>query len=453
MKKQRTKYVCQSCGYTAFKWLGRCPECGNWNTFVEELETGKTKGKNYSKNTISPVSVSSITEDSYKRLITGIDEFDRVLGGGIVPGSVVLIGGEPGIGKSTLLLQVCDSLVKKNLKVLYISGEESLSQIKSRAARTGINSENLFLAAETDTDAVCSFLEKNTFDLVIIDSIQTVYSDNLDSMPGNISQVRYSGHKLTSVAKDTQIPVILIGHVNKEGSLAGPRVLEHLVDVLILMEGDNNYFRLLRPIKNRFGSTQEVGIFEMTGSGLKQVLNPSEFLASHHEKPTSGTVVTASLEGTRSLLVEVQALVAQTNYGVPQRTVSGIDQRRLSIILAVLEKSARIHFGSKDVFATVAGGLKINEPSVDLAVACAVVSSYFSKPLDLKTVVVGEIGLTGEIRGVSGTESRIKEAERLGYETIVLPEQNVASLNKDYKKIRIIGKSTLKQVINELFGK
>jgi len=420
MKKNRSKYVCQSCGYQAYRWLGKCPECGAWNSFVEEIDT-KSSVKSSRKSTAVPYPIESIKEEDHKRIVTGINEFDRVLGGGIVPGSVALIGGAPGIGKSTLLLQICSSLINKGMTVLYVSGEESLSQIKSRAVRIGITGGNLLLASETDTDDIAGLIENQRPDLAIVDSIQTVYSSNLETMPGNISQVRYSGHILTSTAKKTQVPLFLVGHVNKEGSIAGPRVLEHLVDVLILMEGDNNYFRLLRPVKNRFGSTQEVGIFEMTGKGLKEVHNPSEFLASHHEKPTPGTVVNAALEGTRSLLVEVQALVSATNYGIPQRTVTGVDSRRLAIILAVIEKIAGLRFGTKDVFATIAGGLKITEPSVDMAVACAVISSYFSIPVDLKTVIAGEIGLTGEIRGVPNAESRIKEAQRLGYTTIILP--------------------------------
>ncbi len=451
MKRDRSKYVCQSCGYESLKWLGKCSECGSWNSFIEEsigLEKGKRKKTVAIKN--RPVPVTEVGEVHEKRLMTGIEEFDRVLGGGIVMGSVNLLGGAPGVGKSTLLLQIGAELARQGKKVLYISGEESLNQMKMRADRLSVHSDRFYLLSETDIEAIVALLREEKPEMAVIDSIQTVLASDLESLPGNVSQVRFCGYLITVAAKEEQIPLFLVGHVTKEGSIAGPRVLEHLVDSLLLLEGDGQHdYRLLRAVKNRFGSTNEIGLFEMTDQGVHEVAQPSEYLLAQRHPDISGTVVTVSLEGTRPLLVEVQALVTPTSYGIPQRTTTGIDSRRLAILLAVLEKRLGLRFGNQDVFVNAAGGIRLTEPGVDLAVALALVSSLKEKPVHAKAVVVGEIGLAGEIRGVSQIEKRITESERLGFDQFIFPK---SSQPKKIKRngIQLIGMETVDQAVKHL---
>ena len=420
-----------------------------WNCFVEEQVQGKKPDQQIRlKSSGKPVSINSVPNHTENRLQSGIEEFDRILGGGIVPGAVMLVGGAPGMGKSTLLLQVCAALADKQKKILYISGEESQVQIKLRAERLLIQSDSFYLLTETNVEFIEQIIKSERPDFVVVDSIQTISSQVLESLPGNVSQVRYCGHILTKVAKEGNIPFFLIGHVTKEGTLAGPRVLEHLVDGLLLLEGDNQHiYRLLRAVKNRFGSTNEVGIFEMTDSGMQEVKNPSEYLLSQKQDNASGSVITVSLEGTRPLLVEVQALVTPTSYNIPQRTATGVDARRLSIILAVLEKRIGLRFGTQDVFVNAAGGMRLTEPGVDLAVAVALVSSQKEKLVNKNTVVMGEVGLAGEIRGISQIEKRIKEAKRMGFKTAVLPKSSQMSLTMK-PNIETIGVKTVNEAIS-----
>jgi len=452
MAKSKTIYICQSCGYESYRWMGKCPDCGSWNTFQEELVTHLKKGSTKKVKSVKKIiPISEISTQSESRLETGIGELDRVLGGGIVDGSVILIGGAPGMGKSTLLLQVCGALAANHQNILYISGEESLQQIKLRASRVALSDEHFFLAAENDLTAILTMLESYQPGLVVIDSIQTVYSDDMESVPGNISQVRYCGHSLTSSAKQLGIPIILVGHVTKEGSIAGPRVLEHLVDCLLLMEGDGQHqYRLLRTIKNRFGSTNEVGLFEMTGHGIVEVENPSAFLISEKRKNASGTVVTIILEGSRSLLIEVQSLVTATNYGIPQRTTTGFDHRRLTMLIAVLEKRIGLRFGNQDVFVNIAGGIRLQDPAADLAVTAALVSSLRNQPVPSDTAIVGEVGLTGEVRGVLQIEKRISEASRLGFKHLFIPKTKDFEQNSK-KNIKVTGVHTLEEMLEEIF--
>lgn len=450
-KKIKSKYVCQACGYESPRWMGKCPECGQWNVFVEEqIESNLKRRPGSSKIVPKSISLNAIQEPEVLRVHTGIKEFDRVLGGGIVVGSVILVGGAPGIGKSTLLLQVCSKIANQGKKVLYISGEESLQQIKLRADRLSIRSDNLKLLSETDLESIASVFRVDKPDFCVVDSIQTVYHSELESLPGNVSQVRTCGYTLSVVAKEEQIPVFLVGHVTKEGSIAGPRVLEHLVDGLLLMEGDEQHvYRLLRAVKNRYGSTNEVGLFEMTDKGIIEVANPSECLLSQRRDDSSGSVVTVSLEGTRPLLVEVQALVASTSYGIPQRITTGIEHRRLAILLAVLEKRIGFKFGTQDVFINAAGGLYIGEPAVDLAVLAAIASSLKDRPIDPRLAVVGEVGLSGEVRGVSQIERRIGEVERLGFKKIMLPNIGLSELQKK-TKLKLVGVNRVGEAVQKL---
>ena len=453
MKKQRTKYVCQSCGYESPKWLGKCMDCGSWNSFVEEVVASKSSKRPIPASPNNrPVAIDQIPVAEQKRMRSGIGEFDRVLGGGIVLGSVFLIGGAPGIGKSTLLLQICAALTNQNKSVLYVSGEESLQQIKMRADRLSIISNKLILLSETDVESIKALILEEKPDLVVVDSIQTVYSQELESLPGNVSQVRLCGHTLTMTAKQVGIPLFLVGHMTKDGSIAGPRVLEHLVDGLLLLEGDEQHlYRLLRSAKNRFGSTNEVGIFEMTDLGIQEVKNPSEYLLSQGKIHASGTAITVSLQGTRPFLVEVQALVTSTSYGVPQRAATGIDHRRLSILLAVLEKRLGMRFGTQDVFVNAVGGLYLKEPAVDLALALALVSSLRDKPLNGKAAVVGEIGLTGEVRGIAHIEKRVSEVHRLGLEKLFLPKGNLKGI-RNKTGIQLVGVESISEAVKALMG-
>jgi DNA repair protein RadA/Sms len=431
MSRVQTKYVCQSCAYESPRWIGKCPNCGEWNTFVEELadrtKPSKAKRSSLIANISAPTPLVDVQADAQPRLSTGIPEFDRVLGGGIVAGSVVLIGGDPGIGKSTLMMQVAASLPSK--VVLYITGEESISQIKIRSERLEVKpSRNLLLLAETNLHLINALLDTHSPDLVIVDSIQTMYRPEMESAPGTVGQVREAAALFNRLAKTKAIPVFLIGHVTKDGLLAGPKVIEHMVDTVLHFEGEQHYaYRILRALKNRFGSTNEIGIFEMHDTGLREVSNPSEVFLSQRTYGASGSAVVASMEGTRPLLLEVQALVTPTNYGIPQRTATGFDSRRLQMLLAVLEKRVGVHVGQYDVFVNVAGGVKAMEPAIDLGMALAIVSSLRDVPLDSQTVAIGEIGLGGEIRSVSHIEKRMSEAEKLGFKRVLIPKSNLRS--------------------------
>jgi DNA repair protein RadA/Sms len=436
MAKRSTRYVCQSCGQSSQKWSGKCDGCSQWNTLVEEFVQPEVKGKGARRTASStdPMPIGAIDADRDTRIRTGLKEVDRVLGGGIVPGSMILLGGDPGIGKSTLMMQICHRLGGSSDAegtILYISGEESLRQIKLRAERLHALSERFLVLAETNIDAILHAIEKTRPALVVVDSIQTMYRPELESAPGSISQVRECAALLLQYAKSSNIPMFLIGHVTKDGIIAGPRVLEHMVDTVLQFEGDHHHaYRIVRGLKNRFGSTNEIGIFEMRENGLREVDNPSEVFLSERSRGISGSCVFASIEGTRALLVEVQALVSPSNFGMPQRAVSGIDGKRLSLLLAVLEKRYGLRTGQFDVFANIAGGVRIDEPAVDLSVAAAIVSSARDAAIDHSTVVIGEIGLGGEIRSVSHLEKRITEAEKLGFERVVVPKGNLKEKRK-----------------------
>ena len=436
MAKRSTRYVCQSCGQSSQKWSGKCDGCGQWNTLVEEFVQPEVKGKGARRTASStdPVPIGAIDADRDARIRTGLKEVDRVLGGGIVPGSMILLGGDPGIGKSTLMMQICHRLGGSSDAegtILYISGEESLRQIKLRAERLNALSERFLVLAETNIDAILHAIETTRPALVVVDSIQTMYRPELESAPGSISQVRECAALLLQYAKSSNIPMFLIGHVTKDGIIAGPRVLEHMVDTVLQFEGDHHHaYRIVRGLKNRFGSTNEIGIFEMRENGLREVDNPSEVFLSERSRGISGSCVFASIEGTRALLVEVQALVSPSNFGMPQRAVSGIDGKRLSLLLAVLEKRYGLRTGQFDVFANIAGGVRIDEPAVDLSIAAAIVSSARDAAIDHSTVVIGEIGLGGEIRSVSHLEKRITEAEKLGFERVVVPKGNLKEKRK-----------------------
>ncbi len=436
MSKVKTAFFCQNCGYESIKWNGQCPSCGQWNTFVEELIRKESKSdvngwQDYKEDRKihKTISLNEIVSSEENRIITDDEELNRVLGGGIVPGSIVLVAGEPGIGKSTLFLQ--DGLQLKKNTILYISGEESEQQIKMRADRLNIQNENFYLLTETSTQIIFQEIKKLKPDLVIVDSIQILQSPYIDSSPGSVSQIRECAAEFQRFAKETNTPVFLIGHITKDGSIAGPKILEHMVDTVLQFEGDRHYaYRILRTLKNRYGSTSELGIYEMTDQGMKAVTNPSEILITQKEDQLSGIAIAATIEGIRPLLIEVQALVTQSVYGTPQRTVSGFDLRRLQLLLAVLEKKGGFHFGVKDVFINIAGGLKIEDPSIDLAVLCALLSSFDDAPIPHHICFAGEVGLSGEIRAVNKIDQRIAEAEKLGFEKIIVSKYNQKGLGK-----------------------
>ncbi len=451
MSKIHSKYVCQTCAYESPRWVGKCPNCGEWNTFVEELAQKSSARKITKGSNLQAVSMKEVNSVQDKRIVTSLTEFNRVLGGGIVPGSVILLGGDPGVGKSTMMMQLCASM--KDRVVLYISGEESANQIKLRAERLGCSSaENILVLAETSTDVVAEVIERATPDLIIIDSIQTMYRPDLESSPGSVGQVRESTAQFSRIAKSKGVPIFLIGHVTKEGVIAGPKVIEHMVDTVLQFEGDRHYaYRILRAAKNRFGSTNEIGIFEMRDSGLQEVKNPSEVFLSERLFGTSGSSVVASIEGTRPILIEVQALVTPTSYGVPQRNTTGFDYRRLGLLLAVLEKRAGITLGQYDVFVNIAGGIRIDEPAVDLGIALSIISSKREIPIDQQTVAVGEIGLGGEVRTVSQVERRVQEAVKLGFKKIILPKNNLKGLHsKD--GVELIGVERIEQAVPIIFN-
>lgn len=453
MAKARTYYFCQECGYQSSSWLGRCPECGKWNTFVEEVvkaESAKRKtGSAIAKST--PVRIQEVTYSETKRIPTHCTEFDRVLGGGIVPGSLLLLGGEPGIGKSTLLLQT--ALAINDRKLLYVSGEESEQQIRMRADRIGIASESCYVVSETVTQRIFEHIDAVQPDLLIVDSIQTVTTEDVDSPAGSVSQIRQCTTEFQHYAKTTGVPVLLIGHITKDGTLAGPKVMEHIVDAVLQFEGDRNYgFRILRALKNRFGSTAEIGIFEMRGSGLREVSNPSALLLSHRDEELSGTAVAATLEGARPMFVEVQSLVSSAVYGTPQRNANGFDMRRMNMLLAVLEKRCGFKLGAKDVFLNMAGGMRVSDPALDLAVACSILSSNVDIPVAPRFCFAAEVGLSGEVRPVSRIENRVSEADRLGFEKIFISKYDSRNFEKNKYGIQIVEVSVIEEAFRNLFA-
>jgi len=457
MSKVKKAFFCQNCGYESVKWIGQCPSCGQWNVFVEELIQKETTNNNHDwkdyqeeKRTHKTISLNEIKNTEEKRLLTADPELNRVLGGGIVPGSIVLVAGEPGIGKSTLFLQ--NGLWLKNARVLYISGEESEQQIKMRADRMKLQNDNFYLLTETSTQIIFQEIKKIKPQLVIIDSVQTLQTPLIDSSPGSVSQIRECTAEFQRFAKETNTPVFLIGHITKDGSIAGPKILEHMVDTVLQFEGDRHYaYRILRTLKNRFGSTAELGIYEMTDEGMRGVLNPSEILITQKEEQLSGIAIAATIEGMRPLLIEVQALVTQSVYGTPQRTVSGFDLRRLQLLLAVLEKRGGFHFGLKDVFLNIAGGIKVEDPSIDLAVLCALLSSYEDVAVSQHICFAGEVGLSGEIRAVNRIEQRIAEAEKLGFEKIIVSKYNQKGLSKQKYNIEVVSMGRVEEVYQYLF--
>lgn len=449
-KGKKSIFFCQNCGHEEAKWLGQCPACKEWNTFVEErIDSGITKGTTVAARAVHEAKVVPLTEvtaDDDTRSETGIKELDRVLGGGIVPGSLVLVGGDPGIGKSTLLLQVCQRMAQMK-KILYISGEESQAQIKLRANRMGNFTSSLLLLCETNLGIIRSVIEKERPELVIIDSIQTMYSEDVTSAPGSVSQVRESTNVFMQLAKGLCIPIFIVGHVTKEGTVAGPRVLEHMVDTVLYFEGDRHAsYRILRAVKNRFGSTNEIGVFEMRQSGLVEVENPSEYMLSGKPENASGSVVACSMEGTRPILLEIQALVCRTNFGMPRRTAAGTDYNRVNLLMAVLEKRLGMALGNCDAYVNIAGGIKMNEPAIDLGIVMALVSSYRNRPIDEKTIVFGEVGLSGEVRAVNMPEQRVAEAKKLGFETCILPEVSLKMV-KEIQGIRLVGVKTVNEAV------
>ena len=454
--KVKTSFFCQNCGAQSPKWIGKCPACGEWNTYVEEeiQKEDKNAGRAASKSTqraTKPLKISEIEQSGEIRITLPDKELNRVLGGGVVPGSVVLFGGEPGIGKSTLMLQI--ALQQKKIKTLYISGEESEQQIRMRAERMGIKNDDCYILAETSMQNIFKQIELLEPNFVIVDSIQTMFSAHIESSAGSISQVRECTAELIRFAKESSTPVFLIGHITKDGTLAGPKVLEHMVDTVLQFEGDRHHiYRLLRTLKNRFGSTNELGIYEMTGGGLREVSNPSEILITAREEPVSGVAIATMMEGIRPMLIELQTLVSSAVYGTPQRTATGFDTKRLSMLLAVLEKRCGFKLGLKDVFLNIAGGIKVEDPAIDLAVICAVLSSSEDIPISQKYCFCAEVGLSGEIRPVNRIESRISEAEKLGFEQIFISKYNLKGLNQKNFKIKISSVGKVEDVFRLLFG-
>ena len=454
LKNKKTVYFCQECGYESAKWMGQCPGCKSWNTFVEEtVSTKKPSSSGVMKSSEKrqePVILKDISLSEDERQTTQIGELDRVLGGGIVPGSLVLVGGDPGIGKSTLLLQVCRNLAEKQVSVLYISGEESLRQIKLRANRIGQFTDKMQLLCETNLEVIREVIERRKPDVVVIDSIQTMFHEDVSSAPGSVSQVRESTNILMQIAKGMGISIFIVGHVTKEGVVAGPRVLEHMVDTVLYFEGDRHAaYRILRGVKNRFGSTNEIGVFEMRQDGLVEVENPSEYMLSGKPEGASGSVVACSMEGTRPILLEVQALVCHSNFGIPRRTAAGTDFNRVNLLMAVLEKRLGLKLGDCDAYVNIAGGIKMNEPAIDLGIVLALISSYKDKPIDEKTICFGEVGLSGEVRAVNMAEQRVQEAKKLGFEVCILPEVCRKSMT-EVKGIRLVGVSNLLDAMNYL---
>lgn len=448
MPRNVTKYICQNCGYSSVRWLGKCPGCEQWNTFAEEIiPSGKNKISSHPSLELANLSkINEIDTSSEERIITGISEFDRVMGGGIVNGSVTLIGGDPGIGKSTLMMQVAQRI--KDKIVLYVSGEESSRQIKMRSVRLDLQSDNVYILSETSLEVIGAVIERLHPEIVIIDSIQTIYRSGLESAPGTITQLRESTASLVQTAKSLQVSFFLVGHITKEGMIAGPKIIEHMVDTVLQFEGERTHaYRILRAVKNRFGSTNEIGIFEMTSLGLQEVKNPSEIFLSGRNAGNSGSSVSASMEGTRPILIEVQALVSSSGYSVPQRTSTGFDYKRLSILIAVLEKKLGIHLSKFDVFLNIAGGIRIDEPSIDLAAAISICSSFKDTAVSPDMLILGEIGLSGEIRTISFIDKRIQEAQKLGFKKVVIPKNNLKNI-KVNGKTEILPVDSIQEAVN-----
>lgn len=452
MAKSTMVYFCKECGYETSKWLGQCPGCGQWNSMIEEPARKKVVAKvsnvKEGQSKVSPI--TDISLEAEEKLSTGLGELDRVLGGGIVKGSLILVGGDPGIGKSTLLLQVCKNISERDNKVLYISGEESLKQIKIRANRMGEFSSNLLLLCETSLDNIEVTIKRENPKVVVIDSIQTMYKEDVVAAPGSVSQVRESTNILMQIAKNFGISIFVVGHVTKEGVVAGPRVLEHMVDTVLYFEGDRHAaYRILRGVKNRFGSTNEIGVFEMTKDGLAEVQNPSEFMLSGRPEESSGSVVACSIEGTRPMLVEIQALVCKTNFGMPRRTAAGTDFNRVNLLMAVLEKRLGYNLSQCDAYVNIAGGIKINEPALDLAIVMAIMSSYKDRAISNNTICFGEVGLSGEVRAVNMAEQRVLEAKKLGFEVCILPKVSLESIGR-IDGIKLIGVSNVKEAVLQI---
>ncbi|HBB60824.1 MAG TPA: DNA repair protein RadA [Lachnospiraceae bacterium] len=455
-KDKKSVFFCQNCGYESSKWMGQCPACHQWNTFVEEVVSVKTaapaagRSSGSGRARMTPKSLSEISLDQGNRITTGIGELDRVLGGGIVKGSLILIGGDPGIGKSTLLLQVCRHISDRGIHVLYVSGEESLQQIKMRAVRIGQFRDELKLLAETDLGDIESVIGQARPELVIIDSIQTMYNESVSSSPGSVSQVRESTGVLLRIAKSMQIPIFIVGHMTKDGTVAGPRVLEHMVDTVLYFEGEKREsYRILRAAKNRFGSTNEIGVFEMRAEGLAEVANPSEYMLEGRPEGASGSVVACSMEGTRPIMIEIQALVSSSNFNYPRRTANGTDFNRVNLLMAVLEKRAHINLSRDDAYINITGGVRMSEPAVDLGIVLAIASCKRDVPVDPSAVVFGEVGLSGEIRSVSMAEQRVREAKKLGFRKVILPRASMRSLSrmKEDSDLELLPVSTVSEAI------
>jgi DNA repair protein RadA/Sms len=451
IKKDKFIFRCQSCGAQAPKWMGKCPDCGAWDTLVEERISSGVLKKKKSSFLAKPVLIDSVEVHETDRIKTGIAEFDRVLGGGIVDGSLILIGGDPGIGKSTLMLQVLSHLSKAGKKCLYVSGEESVRQLSMRGKRLDSKGSSLFVVSETDLDSILAMVKLSPYDALVIDSIQTIFHPDVSSTPGSVTQIREAAMQFMKLAKTTGLPVFLVGHVTKVGAIAGPRIMEHMVDTVLYFEGDKSHvFRILRAVKNRFGSTNEIGVFEMNERGLTQVPNPSAVFLAERSAVAPGSVVTSCMEGTRPILIEIQGLVSSSSFGTPRRTILGLDNHRVALIVAVMEKRLGMNLSGLDIFMNVTGGVKIVEPAADLAIAAALASSFLDKPIDKKTTLIGEIGLTGEIRGVGHIQARIKEAAKMGFTHCLVPSSTIKQLSK-IKEVTIESVSFLKSAMEVLF--
>jgi DNA repair protein RadA/Sms len=450
MAKGKTLYICQSCGYATPKWLGKCPDCGQWNSFLAERQGPAGSKRAREGKPAVPVPITQVEDGDQRRLATGIGEFDRILGGGVVPGSLVLVGGDPGIGKSTLLLQVAHRLGQDHGAALYVSGEESAAQTKQRAERLGILSSKLMIFTEVDLERILGCIHSERPRVVIVDSIQTVYDPEFGGTPGSVGQIRDCTDRFLRLAKSQNVAFFLIGHVTKSGAIAGPRLLEHMVDTVLYFEGDRHHaFRILRAVKNRFGPTNEIGVFEMGSRGLAEVSNPSKIFLAQRGERVAGSVVVGALEGTRPLLVEIQALVSRSNYSMPQRVVTGVEYQRLVMLLAVLEKKHGMRLGTQDVFVNAAGGIRVEEPAADLGIVTAIVSSYRDRPADPEAVIIGEIGLAGEVRAISHPETRIKEAQKLGFRRCIISQGNLSSVTKA-GSLEVVGVKTVREALHRL---
>lgn len=453
-KRGKLVFVCRTCGFQSPKWLGKCPDCGNWDTLAEEVQynaaSAGTKRRAIPGDT-GPVSIDAVILEDECRIQTGIGEFDRVLGGGLVPGSLVLIGGDPGIGKSTLMLQALYGLARQDAKVLYVSGEESVKQIRLRSKRLKTISNRLFVVSEVDLDTILQMVSSEKPDVLVIDSIQTMFNSDLPSAPGSVAQVRESAMRIMIMAKKSGIPTFIVGHVTKEGAIAGPRLLEHMVDTVLYFEGDRSHvFRVLRAVKNRFGSTNEIGVFEMKEQGLEEVANPSAVFLSERPEQAPGSVVTACMEGTRPILVELQALASSTSFGTPRRTILGLDQNRVALLVAVMEKKLGMHLMGHDIFMNVAGGVRVDEPAVDMGIIAAIASSFLDRPVPEGHIVMGEVGLTGEVRAISQVETRVSEIRKMGFSRCLVPESNLRRMTA-VTGIDLVGIQTVTQAVEAIF--